>query len=309
MEPGVPVQSDEEVESTEMEPALMGPQPEGTPPLQQQPQLAAGGPTPPPGVVSPLPQVAPSSPMVPYTIGRVDPVTGERTSITGMGQRAIAPNPNDAFWNRLRQRTANLPLAQTEAAVSAALRFQGMRQYQRDLDKGVSATEAFARAAPLIFSAPKQSSLGQAANFVRATTPKVAAPRVRDVGGVLYGESRDGSWTPLTQPKAVAPKVSPFDNEEYRSVLQEIRNVNQQIDNLGPGVQSGPDADALRDKLQFLQNSLRQIRQRAAQGGPAAAMSTRGAAPPRPSEVVRYTKEGRRAVFDSNSRQFIRYAE
>ena len=132
LEPGLPLQQEEPVEGTELEPALNGPYPQQAPPQVPQPMARPGGPTLPPAFQGELPPVAADSPYVPFRIGRRDPVTGELTTVTGYGKRATPPDQNAQFWSRLRQRTANLPLDQTEAAVAAAMRFQGQRQYQND---------------------------------------------------------------------------------------------------------------------------------------------------------------------------------
>lgn len=261
------------------------------------PQQPLAGPTPPPTAFPQQPTMPAGSPQVPFTIGRRDPVTGQMTTVTGFGQRATPPDQNAQFWNRLRQRTANLPLAQTEAAVSAAMRFQGIRQYQRDLQSGMAQNEALARAAPLIFNAPRQSSLGQAAQFMRAS--RAPAARVRDVGGVLYRENPQGGWEPITQAKPATPKVNPFDNEEYRSILTEMRQINKDLGDEQPTSKRAQDLVA---RKRMLAGSLQEIRRRGQ--SPTTTTGTSGR-----NEVIRYTRNGRKAVFDAQTRKFLRYAQ
>lgn len=188
---------------------------------------------------------------------------------------------NEALWRRLKERTAQLPIAQTEAAVAAAMRFQGQRQYQRDLDAGIPAHEALARSAPLMFAGPKQSSLGQAAQFMKAAAP---TPKFHNVGGVLYKENPDGTVSSVTGPAAPKfhtaggvlyregaggkmepmtpappPKTNAFDTEEYRNVLQEIRDNDKAISDLP---MASPRAQPLHERARFLRNRLDEIRGR-----------------------------------------------
>lgn len=194
----------------------------------------------------------------PLTISPITSITGPPPAVdprAEIARRQAAAN--EMFWNQLRSKTQNLPLAQTEAAVAAALRFQAQRQYQRDLASGMSPGEALARSAPLMFGQPKQGNLGQAASFIRSTAPR--PPTVRDAAGILYRINQDGSVTALTPPKVVAPKPSTFDTEEYRATLREMADTRKQIDQTDIG---GAQADALRAKLGSLANQLQDIRKR-----------------------------------------------
>ncbi len=242
----------------------------------------ATAPTPPPAALSAAaaPEAMPTqSPFVPFQISRRDPVTGQVTSVSGYGARATPPDPNAAFWNRLRERTANLPLAQTEAAVSAAIRFQGQRQYQQDLASGMDPAKALARSAPLMFSTPRPSgSLGQAAQLIRATSSP--ARRFHDVGGVLYRENADGTVTRVTGPAApryhtaggvlyretptglqamTAPttKTDPYEMAEYRNVLSEISAAQKALDKMAV---DDPEAQPLRDRIRFLTAEKQRLR-------------------------------------------------
>lgn len=223
-------------------------------------------------------QVTPLPPAIPIRHGQplditAPPVVSPITSITG---RPPSPNPqqdllrrqaasNSALWQQLRTKTANMPLAQTEAAVGAALRFQGQRQYMRDLESGMSSAEALARSAPLIFSGPKQSNLGQAGSFIKNTQkPPV---RMQDVGGVLYRVNADGTVSAMTPPKApAAPKPSAFDTQEYRSTVSEIIATRKKLDDMEA---SSPEADQARGKIGILNRQLETIRKRStAPSGP-----------------------------------------
>lgn len=119
-------------------------------------------------------------------------------------RRVAAPSPMDIQMQQLRTQFANLPMAQANEAVSAALKFQATRGYQNDLQNGMAPAEALAKWAPMMFTAPKSSNLGQAASFIRATTPQV-----RDIGGVGYRIPPQGNAIPITPPKQTVPKPPP----------------------------------------------------------------------------------------------------
>lgn len=104
---------------------------------------------------------------------------------------------------RLQYAIQDLPLDEAEKAVSAALKFQAVRGYQKDLAEGKSATEALARWAPIMFTQPKAANLGQAASMVRAS--RAGDEKYMDIGGVGY-MFKGGKATALTPPKVVPPK-------------------------------------------------------------------------------------------------------
>src|SRR5262249_35794971 len=126
----------------------------------------AAAPTPPPGLtVTPVTQMrGPQPPSDP----RADLIRRQTAA-------------NNQLWQNLQRKVGNLPIAQAEAAVGAAMRFQGQRQYQMDLGAGVPPAEALARSAPMMFWQPRSASLGQAASFIRATTP--TSPKIHNAGG------------------------------------------------------------------------------------------------------------------------------
>lgn len=188
------------------------------------------------------------------------------------------------------------PAAQAAAAVEAATRDQAIRGYQADA-KIMPPGEALAKWAPILFSGPKGGNLGQAASFIRAT--RAPTPRPMNVGGraYLYDEATR-SMQPLTP--ATAGKADPFEMETYRSTLRDIQATQRDLD-ANP---AALDADDKRRKLQYLHSQAAEIaaRNRAPAAAPTAATGTGGT-------VVRRTKDGRRAVFDAQTKRFLRYAE
>ena len=128
------------------------------------------------------------------------------------------------MWRRLQYATADQPIAQTEAAVAAALRFQAQRQYQQDLAAGTAPAEALAKVAPLLFGGPKQGNLGQAASFIRAT--QRPQPKFTDVGGVLYRHNPDGSVTAVTGAKVPPPaKLDPVEQGFLKADLTKLKEI------------------------------------------------------------------------------------
>lgn len=86
-----------------------------------------------------------------------------------------APAPDaatGAYWNQFRQAYKDLPLAQAQTAINAAMKYQGIRGYQRDLAAGKPAAEALARWGPLMLSSDRGAGgLAGAAAMTRAATP------------------------------------------------------------------------------------------------------------------------------------------
>lgn len=170
--------------------------------------------------------------------------------------RSPEENQNRAMWRQLQRATADLPINQAEQAVTTALKFQGIRGYQKDLANGEDANKALAKWAPIMFTQPHAASLGQAASMVRATATPPS--KLVDVGGVLYRSNPDGTVTALTPPKVTAPKTNPFDLQEHRALLGQIAALQKELD-LDP---SGPAADETRQKLQYLTQQAQAVRTR-----------------------------------------------
>lgn len=237
-------------------------------------------------------------------------------SVATPGRAPIAAPANlpaaipDYRYRQLLQQVSDLPTQQAEAAVAAALRFQGMRGYNNDLAQGKSTREALERWAPLMFGYQRGSTLSGASQFLRATAPP--RPTYRDVSGVLMKvDPVSGQVTQLTRNKIVPPKFNPFDLQEHQSLLKQISELQGKIDE-DP---YGPNADDLRGKLMYLRSKVQDIRARqptTAQTPLNPPVSAPPVAPPvvaRQKTVIRRTKSGRRAVFDEQTHRFLRYAD
>lgn len=135
----------------------------------------------------------PQGPAAPSLAPRPTPPMTAPPPANPLSPEALANNMN---WARLQYQLANTPIGEAEQAVAQALKFQALRQYQNDIAAGMAPDKALAKSAVQMFANPKQSNLGQAASFIRSTTP--SAPKLIDVGGMLYRQNPDGSVTALT---------------------------------------------------------------------------------------------------------------
>lgn len=141
------------------------------------------------------------------------------------------PPPDPDFANRelMRRLYYNLkdtPIAEAEGAVGAALRFQGLRQYQNDIANGVNPAEALAKSAPLMFAGPRQATLGQAGTFIKNTTQ---SPFVHYKGSI-WSRNRDGTFTKVMEGAPEQPKVSTLDAQTHASLLNEARTIRKVLD-------------------------------------------------------------------------------
>lgn len=202
----------------------------------------------------PLPDVPPDSSMVPFRIGRKEP-GGEYQYTTGYGPRARPPiQPPGGGGVGMPDMSAvvagafqNLPVDQAFQAIAIAERYQAMRGYQSDLQRGESPVKAFSKWGPMLFKTgtgmPEALKLGtpaplsqrdalmyglnqqkmaqaQAAAKARADLEqqKLNAPRVISTPNGVYRVHPTGEAEQLTKPKPTTEKkatvtVSPDPND------------------------------------------------------------------------------------------------
>lgn len=261
-----------------------------------------------PAATQPLsPPIA--APPPPQNIIMRGPVTAPNTTPIQLPTQQQAAN--DFQMRRLSYQTADLPIDQAEAAYHAALRYQGQRQYQQDLQSGMTASEALAKSAPLMFSNPK-ANVGEAAALLRAIAPKATpivtpyqqfeitqrkAEEARRVKEAADKEAREGR------------KLSEVQKAELGADVTELRGMEKQIgstDEHGFGILhpfggNKSEMEALRKRAADLR---KQIEQRYGGG-----TSTGTMEPPAVKEVSRTTKDGRTAIFDADTKKFLRYAQ
>jgi len=227
-----------------------------------------------PAVVAPPPVAA--APTLPVAAPGVAPVTAPYNPAPNYNPALVG---QDIAMQRMLRSMGDAPIAEAEAAVATALKFQATRGYQRDLANGVSPAEALTKWAPMMFTAPKASNLGQAAALVRAG--RGGPDKVMDIGGqgFLYDPSTK-SMKALTPAKVVAPPVDRFALQSHADLLKEIRDSEAKLDD--PSVPLDTK-DNLRDfKLPALHAEERAMRARFMGGQPAAPV-TAPAAPAKPA--------------------------
>lgn len=195
---------------------------------------------------------------------RAAPVLPPGTPRGSSGMPLPPPPPNLQFTNAaqptatgtgtLQQQIGNLPLDQAMQAYSAALKFQAVRGYQEDLQRGKAPHEALAKWAPMMFTAPKEATLAGAASMMRASQPMV-----RNAGGQLFRIGPQGNAMPIS-PGKPAPVVKPtvFDTQEHKSYIDRIRALEKEIDE-DP---NGPEADAKRQEIRYYQSRANDVRNR-----------------------------------------------
>jgi peptidoglycan hydrolase CwlO-like protein len=87
---------------------------------------------------------------------------------------------------------------------------------------------------------------------------------------------------------------------KYKNILGQIAKMQEEIGNV-PSKERAP----LQEQLKALQAEAQRMEGGSAAAAPAAAAPSGTA---KGNEVIRLTKDGRRAVFDSETRKFLRYA-
>ncbi len=148
------------------------------------------------------------------------PLPGPPPNIQWTGAQPPAPSAND-----LQTQISRMPLEKAQAAYSAALKFQAMRGYQSDLQAGKAPAEALAKWAPLMFTAPREGNLGQAAGMVRAIKP--SAPTFRTANGQIFQVGTNGA-VPLTPP-VQHRQSNEIDAIKYRAKTEEMKELRQSL--------------------------------------------------------------------------------
>lgn len=227
-------------------------------------------------------------------------------------------------------------------AIQAAMQFQGMRGYQNDIASGMAPAEALARNAWSMFGARGGNGLSGIGALARAVTPQ--SPRMQNIHGVGYTfNNESGKWEPQTPNPPV--KVPPPTKEE-QTYLENITKAQDADRKAEIEFRSTPTDDPLwqekRNGLNATARVLKNARDAyqaflAKKGLPAVSVPTPAELISRPTyyagpklsfaeedamikanreakaaeaanEVIRIAN-GRRAVFDANTKKFIRWAD
>lgn len=179
---------------------------------------------------TPLPQVDPNSQLVPYRMASRPP-TGPPKVTTGYGPRARpAVQPPGAGGMAVPDLSGlmgaafqHLPIDQAEKAIEMATRFVGQRGYQRDMQSGLSAEQAFAKWAPMLFHSnpvgmstalkgatpiPPPQSTPYGTTYAGHLYPPKATPSPKlhvAANGEVIQENPDGSFKVVRQPTKPPP--------------------------------------------------------------------------------------------------------
>ena len=122
----------------------------------------------------------------------------------------------------LQQRNATqLPIEEAQKAVEAATKFQAQRGYQKDLQGGMSPTDAMAKWGPVLFSGSK-SNAGMGAMM------RSSQPVLRNVGGGLYRVPSSGPAQLVVPPRDKGSTWSWQDKEDYTAASRRFSEMSKE---------------------------------------------------------------------------------
>lgn len=265
----------------------------------------------------------------PFSTSTTDP-SGATTTLTGYGPRArIVPPSTPDIGAGVAAAFQNLPVDQAAKAVEAAMRYQAQRGYQQDLAAGKNAAEAFAKWGPMLFhqatgipeainrSVPPpitpqqmiQNRLAQAKFDAAQAAAKAKAEQgaIRSAGGGLYRISSSGPAEELVPPKASTSK-DPALGDAYKQLDEARKDMAKLVANPPPKSKAKEHQKAMDDATMRMRDARITISKLTTPQTPAQE-------PPNPAqtkkanEVIRMTGDGKKAVFDADTKKFIRYAQ
>jgi hypothetical protein len=218
---------------------------------------------------------------------------------------------NRAQMRRVNYAIQDIPLDQAEKAVTAALKFQAQRGYQRDLAGGMQAVDAFTKWGPTMFGGTATS----AAAIGRAAAPTPQRPII--VGGRAFAapdpKTPGAQLTPLTPEVArSAPRIDPNDPDvqAHKSMLGQIAAQQKKIDS--PTTDTPEKRFKEFTQLQMMQSASDQLaaKIRAKSGAPRAQVAPSPirapqAAPTTPESKLESAKALRKAHPDWSKKQIL----
>jgi len=266
----------------------------------------------PPRLLPPVP--APSPPVRNNTVTVTNPPTSN-ADIMAQIQASI---------NEQRFKTA-------QDAYDASVKFQSWRAYQRAREAGVPEAEALRTWGPGIFG----KSIAAWPKAVQAATP-VPPPSITNINGIdiLSSGARGERATPI--PQSARP-VSPLDTEGTllkhpttgaeigvrfatgprsgqilgKPATTELQKAESSVyrtqmneaakEITAETLAKKPNTNTIAKAVQIMNTASNALLRLSPQAAPAPSSTT--------NEVIRVTKDGKRAVFDANTKAFIRYAD
>jgi hypothetical protein len=283
-----------------------------------------------PSLDAPLPEVPPDSQYVPYRTSSTSP-DGQVHTVVGYGARARPPiQPPDGFGGGVGMPSLDqtyqaaftkLPVDDAIKAVEAATRYQGLRGYQRDLQNGSNAAQAFAKWGPMLFRTavgipeaidrsiptpitPQQliaNRLNQAKFDAaqKAAADKASEAKVISAGGGLYRVPPTGQAETLIAPK-VASGLSENEKAALKDSYTELNELRKLSLTLKPPELAKKQAD--KDAWFDNQSKMLDVKKRiskigadttAAKPNPAQPVSTQAPTPFKEGATVRSKKDGK----------------
>ncbi len=267
------------------------------------------------------------------TTSRYDPETGETTHSTFQYTPVAPPSPADQYSTvnpeYIKWAYQYHKIKEANDAIAAATQFQGIRGYQESVKAGDAPEKAMAKWGPMIFA----QKPGALAGMIKQITPPVSTPHqaaqealARErfefakkkpvapvhVGGGLYSVNpATGKYEALTAPP---PKVDEA-VKSRRSLLESRIKTTRNLIARAPDGSDGhatwaPLIDSAMNDEEELQSLLKPATTPVSNQltpSPAPAPAPTAAVAPA-QEVIRITKDGKRAVFDSVTKRFLRYA-
>lgn len=240
---------------------------------------------------------------------------------------------------------ANQFRAQQEEAKSAAIRYQGQMEFQKLIAAGTDASEALRQTAPKIFYQHPQGITAHLNKMMPPATPVPLTTETLPGGGTVSGQydPRTGMWKNVPLPKTTTGAVQKptfLQQAKEKAVLREIGAVSAEIAKTIADDPQSPKLEELRREQKLLEfkhenifrpsipmtNAIPSITPAADVAAPPPAMTpgvldtalrqtremgiaTPTNQPAQRNEVRRRTKDGRIAIFDADTKEFIRYAD
>jgi len=225
----------------------------------------------------------------------------------------VADYQKDMVGNAMMKEARSDPnLATAQKAVQAATQYQAQRGYDKDLQNGMPADQAMTKWGPMLFG---QSGAGMSrmASTVRAMRPP--PPQLRSVGGRLWNVNPTGTQaTPLTPETKPKEKTWSFDDKaDYNNANSEIKRLDAELNKTpskDPDLRKEQFAnqDMLKHQKFINQLKINELKRKYSEDSTDTS-SARKPSDNSPKEVTRRTKDGRKAVFDASTKEFIRYAD
>lgn len=238
----------------------------------------------------------------------------------------------EGFGESIQGAFQSMPMREAERAVSAAIQFQGMRGYQQSLQAGESAETALARWAPLMFySHPaavsttmrslrqptmtpyQQESLGLARQRLEMEKAKPPMTPYQEAQIGLSKQRLDilGQRTQEAASRRSEYQRNYLLRREAAAAEKALQNALDRKRDPEETIPKPTDEQIreLQDNYAKAAAALTNAPAMTAPTVPQAAPVAAPAAPKPANEVIRRTKDGRLAVFDSDTKKFLRYAD